>query len=124
MLKTNDHLLSVGLHDGEIPPEEGVRRFVEAFVSDPGHAAPVHLRPVGWLRALGSITPDGQRSVGLRFVEQVSHLEPDVEIIARCRLQTRSRPLSSRPRLQRPVHRADGASAGDPGASRRCALAR
>jgi enediyne polyketide synthase len=86
ILKTNDHLLSVGLHDGEIPPEEGVRRFVEAFMLDPGvRRLCIYGRSVGYapwdqLR-LKPVVP-----AGLRFVERVLHIEPGVELVARCRL--------------------------------------
>ncbi|MEP7247990.1 MAG: polyketide synthase dehydratase domain-containing protein, partial [Gammaproteobacteria bacterium] len=86
VLKTNDHLLSVGLHDGEIPPEEGVRRFVQVFMSDAGTP-----RVCIYGRSVGYATWDQLRPVaaipaGLRFIERVSHLEPEVELIARCRL--------------------------------------
>jgi acyl transferase domain-containing protein/acyl-CoA thioesterase FadM len=101
-LKTNDHLLSVGLHDGEIPPEEGVRRFVEAFVSDTGERSSVRSgerssersgtpRICIYGRSVGYGTWDQLRPVptippGLRFIERVSHFEPEVELIARFRL--------------------------------------
>jgi enediyne polyketide synthase len=85
-LKTNEHLLSVGLHDGEIPPEEGVARFMRAFLSNPGsRRLGIYGRSVGYtpwdlLRPAPVMTP------GLRFVEKVVYLEPQVELIARCRL--------------------------------------
>ncbi len=67
-------------------PEEGVRRFVEAFTSDTGTS-----RICLYGRSVGYATWDQLRPVaaipeGLRFIEQVSHIEPEVELIARCRL--------------------------------------
>ncbi|MEQ8825375.1 MAG: SDR family NAD(P)-dependent oxidoreductase [Filomicrobium sp.] len=86
VLKTNDHLLSVGLHDGEIPPEEGVRRFVEAFVFDPGvQRLCIYGRSVGY-PTWDQLRPEPKVPANLRFVERVLHVEPDVELIARCRL--------------------------------------
>ncbi len=85
-LKTNDHLLSVGLHDGEIPPEEGVRRLVDVFRFDPGvQRVCIYGRSVGYgpwdaLRPKQSVPSD------LRFIENVAHLEPEVELVARCHL--------------------------------------
>lgn len=89
VLKTNDHLLSVGLHDGEIPPDEGVRRLVEVLTLDPGVARLcIYGRSVGYptwdqLRALPPVPRN------LRFIERVLHFEPDVELIARCHLSLR-----------------------------------
>ncbi len=86
VLKTNDHLLSVGLHDGEIPPEEGVRRFVEAFMSDPGvQRLCVYGRSVGYA-TWDQLRPKPVIPANLRFIERVLHVEPDVELVARCRL--------------------------------------
>ena len=86
VLNTNSHLLSVGLHDGEIPPEEGVRRLVEALTLDPGvQRLCIYGRSVGyptWELLRPKAVVPGQ----LRFIERVLHLEPEVEIIARCRL--------------------------------------
>lgn len=86
VLKTNDHLLSVGLHDGEIPPEEGVRRFVEAFMFDPGvQRLCVYGRSVGYA-TWGQLRPEPAIPTNLRFIERVLHVEPEVELVARCRL--------------------------------------
>lgn len=86
VLKTNDHLLSVGLHDGEIPPEEGVRRCVEAFLLDPGvQRLCVYGRSVGYA-PWDMLRPRPAVPANLRFIEQVLHMEPDVELIARCHL--------------------------------------
>lgn len=86
VLKTNDHLLSVGLHDGEIPPEEGVRRLVEAFTLDPGtRRLCIYGRSVGY-PTWGQLRPDRLIPTNLRFIERVLHVEPEVELIARCRL--------------------------------------
>ncbi len=86
VLKTNDHLLSVGLHDGEIPPEEGMRRFVEVFVSDPGTPRVcIYGRSVGY-GTWDQLRPVPAMPAGLRFIERVSHFEPEIELIARCRL--------------------------------------
>lgn len=86
VLNTNQHLLSVGLHDGEIAPEVGVRCFVDAFVRDPAvQRLCVYGRSVGYgpweqLRSVPAVPH------ALRFVERVLHLEPGVELIGRCRL--------------------------------------
>jgi acyl-CoA thioesterase FadM/acyl carrier protein/NADP-dependent 3-hydroxy acid dehydrogenase YdfG len=86
VLKTNDHLLSVGLHDGEIPPEEGVRRFVEAFTFDPGtQRLCIYGRSAGY-PTWDHLRPKPAIPANLRFIERVLHHEPDVELIARCRL--------------------------------------
>lgn len=86
VLKTNDHLLSVGLHDGEIPPEEGVRRFVEAFVFDPGvKRLCIYGRSVGYA-TWDQLRPEPAIPTNLRFIERILHVEPEVELVARCRL--------------------------------------
>jgi len=86
VLKTNDHLLSVGLHDGEIPPEEGVRRFVEMFMLDPGvRRLCIYGRSVGYA-TWDQLRPKPTIPANLRFIERVIHVEPDVELIARCHL--------------------------------------
>jgi enediyne polyketide synthase len=86
VLNTNSHLLSVGLHDGEIPPEEGVRRLVEALTLDPGvQRLCIYGRSVGY-PTWGQLRPKAVAPAHLRFIERVLHLEPEVEIIARCRL--------------------------------------
>ncbi len=85
-LKTNDHLLSVGLHDGEIPPEEGVRRLLEVFKSDPGtQRLCIYGRSVGY-GPWDALRPEQSLPSNLRFIERIDHLEPDVELIARCHL--------------------------------------
>jgi enediyne polyketide synthase len=86
VLKTNDHLLSVGLHDGEIAPEEGVRRLVEALTLDPGtQRLCIYGRSVGY-PTWGQLRPTPFIPANLRFIERILHVEPDVELIARCRL--------------------------------------
>jgi acyl transferase domain-containing protein/NAD(P)-dependent dehydrogenase (short-subunit alcohol dehydrogenase family) len=86
VLKTNDHLLSVGLHDGEIPPEEGVRRLVEVLTLDPGAVRLcIYGRSVGY-PTWRQLRPKPLIPANLRFIERVLHLEPEVELIARCRL--------------------------------------
>jgi acyl transferase domain-containing protein/acyl-CoA thioesterase FadM len=85
-LKTNNHLLTVGLHDGEIPPEEGVRRFVEALTLDPGaQRLCIYGRSVGY-GPWDQLRPAPAIPRNLRFIERVLHVEPEVELIARCRL--------------------------------------
>lgn len=86
VLNTNHHLLSVGLHDGEIAPEVGVRQFVDICMRDPGaQRLCVYGRSVGYgpWEQLRSAPPVPR---ALRFVERVLHLEPGVELIGRCRL--------------------------------------
>ena len=86
VLKTNDHLLSVGLHDGEIPPEEGVRRFVEVFMLDAGaQRLCIYGRSVGYA-TWDVLRPNPSIPANLRFIDRVLHVEPGVELIARCRL--------------------------------------
>jgi len=86
VLKTNEHLLGVGLHDGEIPPEEGVRRCVEAFLYDSSsERLCIYGRSVGY-GPWNQLRPEHRHDKYLRFVERVAHFEPDVELIARCHL--------------------------------------
>jgi enediyne polyketide synthase len=86
VLNTNSHLLSVGLHDGEIAPDEGVRRLVEAVTLDPGtQRLCIYGRSVGY-PTWSPLRPKSLIPANLRFIERVLHHEPEVELIARCRL--------------------------------------
>src|SRR3569833_1610323 len=86
VLNTNSHLQSVGLHDGENLPEEGVRRLVEALTLDPGvQRLCIYGRSIKYptweLLRPKAIVPGHQHKK-----EHEQHQEPEEEFIARCRL--------------------------------------
>jgi enediyne polyketide synthase len=69
---------------GAIPPDEGARRFAELFFKDPGTSVVV---TTGMVRGLDTWRrPAPGRAASLRFIDEVSYVEPGVELVNRTRL--------------------------------------
>jgi enediyne polyketide synthase len=77
-----DQLARMGV--AAIPTDEGVRRFLGLVESDPGHSQVVVAARLRGLDTWGR--EPGARPVADRFLEEVVHLEPGVEAVARARL--------------------------------------
>ena len=83
---TSEMIRRLGLHYGELPIKEGVERFVHLMTHDPGsQLVAVTGRVVGF-EPWSQITEPPASSTGLRYIERVSRIEPNVELVARCRL--------------------------------------
>ncbi len=66
-----------------IPTQEGVNRFVQLFHYDPGVGQVIIAARLG---GLDTWLPDFSPPTKLRFIEEVLHLEPQVELTARTHL--------------------------------------
>jgi enediyne polyketide synthase len=77
-----ERLARIGI--GAIPPDEGARRFAELFFKDPGTTVSVVTGTIGGLDTWRRAAPG--KADTLRFIEDVSYLEPGVELVNRTRL--------------------------------------